>query len=381
MTAYANEIFVLLAWLAITVYVMVNSRKIGYLKAVAYNTRQPLPEVALIIPIRNEEKSLRQALTTLAALDYPNYRVLLMNDGSTDNSAAIIQEFAQTFPHISCCHLDTLPGGWIGKSHALYNGYRQSTEPWLLFTDADVRFEKDSLTKAIQYCLQTGTRHLTILPHICSRSTMVNCVNSFFQLLMHLRYRPWATADASSSAYMGMGAFNLVHRAAYEAIGTHARFALHPNDDLKLGECIKMAGYSQHVLYGQGAIQYEWYRSLEDFINGLTKNAFSSVRYNVALALMSIVGSVLFFVLPVPLMLLSGNGVLQGIGVALLCVQAVLLAWRKGADGRWWYALLMPLSALVIAFIMLRSAMETLYHNGVYWSERFYKLSELKKCR
>lgn len=381
MIVYANGMLVLLVWLLIAVYLLINSRRIGYLKKLRCSNNKPLPEVAIIVPVRNEEENLANALTTLANLDYPSYKVIMVNDGSTDGSAAIMQAFANKYPHIFCYNIQSVPQGWIAKSHALHYGYRQSGAEWLLFTDADVRFKKESLQKAVQYCLRTNAAHVTILPQVRSRSVMVNCVNEVFQILMHLRYRPWATPNASSNAYMGMGAFNLVQRTAYEAIGTHARFALHPNDDLKLGECIKKEGYKQHVLYGQGELGYEWYSSLTDIINGLTKNAFSSVDYSLTKAVLSTLGAIVLFVLPVPLLLLLGSPLLQYVGLGVLCIQAVLLTLRKGAGGKWWYALLVPLAGLIIAFIMLRSALLTLYNNGVYWSKRFYALSELKKCR
>lgn len=379
--AYLNAVLVLLAWLAIAVYLLANSRRIGYLKSVQLTAHFTQPSIALIIAVRNEAKSLRQALNTLIQLQYPHYKIILVDDGSTDDSRLIIEEFAARHNHIEYIPIHALPGGWMGKSYALYQGYLHSSADWLLFTDADVRFSPDSLQKAIGYCQAKGAAHLTVLPYVRSRSWLVNCVNSFFQVLFYIRYRPWATANKNSAASLGMGAFNLVHRDAYEAIGTHARFALHPNDDLKLGAHLKEAGFPQHVLNGKGTISYEWYSSLWGFIDGLTKNAFSSVNYNLASVVMSSLGALLLFVLPVPALLLSGNTLLQLLAAIVLIVQAILMVGRKGVYGKWWYALLIPFSALVIVFIMLRSAALTLLNNGLYWSKRFYRLNDLKKYR
>lgn len=381
MMAYLNAVLVLLAWLAIAVYLLANSRRIGYLKSVQPAVNFPEPSIALIIAVRNEEKNLRQALNTLIQLQYPNYKIILVDDGSTDASRLIIEEFAARYNHIECIPIHALPGGWMGKTYALYQGYLHSSTDWLLFTDADVRFSPDSLQKAIAYCQTTGAAHLTIMPYVRSRSSLVNCVNSFFQVLFYIRYRPWATVNKNSDAFLGMGAFNLVHRDAYEAIGTHTRFALHPNDDLKLGEYLKEAGFPQHVLNGKGTISYEWYSSIGGFVNGLTKNAFSSVDYSLARVVMSSLGALILFVLPVPAFLLSGDVVLQLVAALILLVQAVLMMGRKGVYGKWWYALLIPFSALVIVCIMLRSAVLTLANDGLYWSKRFYRLSELKKFR
>src|SRR5690348_10164674 len=54
------------------------------------------PRVAIIVPARNEEASIEQALTQLLALDYDNYEVIAINDRSTDQTGAIMDEVAKS---------------------------------------------------------------------------------------------------------------------------------------------------------------------------------------------------------------------------------------------------------------------------------------------
>ena len=269
----------------------------------------------------------------------------------------------------------------MGKSHALYQGYRNSTEEWLLFTDADVIFRPDTLTKATNYSTVQQLDHLVLLPQIHSRSGVFNSVLATFKIMFDLRYRPWAAKDPQSGASIGMGAFNLVRRTAYEAAGTHVRFALHPNDDLQLGEHIKSSGYKQDVLYGDEQIQYEWYNSLAAFINGLMKNAFSSVNYSFFKAAFNSVAAVLFFVLPVPVLLFSGVPEQQCMAAIILLSQLTLYLLKPGLHSKWWYILIIPFAASLISFIMLKSAIITTWQRGIYWRDSFYPLSQLKKYK
>lgn len=381
MLFFLNSLLVTIFWVLLTAYLLINSYKIRFLSAIRNGHSLAEPAIAIIIAVRNEEADVEKALSSVCNLDYNNYRLVLVNDRSTDRTPQILENFAQKFSHVSVIHIHELPRGWMGKSHALYEGCRNAKEDWLLFTDADVVFRPDTLSKAINYSINKRLDHLVLLPHIRSRSAVFNSVLATFKIMFDLQYRPWAAKDPNSGASVGMGAFNLVRRTAYEAAGTHRRFALHPNDDLQLGEHIKSAGFKQDVLYGDNQIQYEWYSSLGAFIRGLMKNAFSSVNYSFLKAVINSVAALLFFVLPVPVLLLSGVPQLQCMAAIILISQLALYLLKPALHAKWWYVFTIPFAAAVISYIMLRSAILTLLQGGIYWRESFYPLSELKKYK
>lgn len=378
---FYNSLLVTIFWVLLTVYLLINSYRIKFLHSIKILDSSAEPSIAIIIAVRNEETDLEKALETVCNLKYINYRLILVNDRSTDGTSQILKKFDQKFSHVTVINLHELPNGWLGKSHALYQGYGNSTEEWLLFTDAEVVFKPDTLTKAINYSIQQQLDHLVVLPHIHSRSAVFNSVLATFKTMFDIQYRPWAAKNPHSGASVGMGAFNLVRRSAYETAGTHVRFALHPNDDLQLGECIKSSGFTQDVLYGDDQVQYEWYSSLNEFINGLMKNAFSSVNYSFTKAVISSIGALLFFVLPVPVLLLSGEPQLQLMAALILLSQLALYMLKPALHAKWWYIFIIPFKAAVISFIMLKSAVLTLWHGVIYGRENFYPLSQLKKYK
>jgi glycosyltransferase involved in cell wall biosynthesis len=335
--------------------------------------------VLIIIAVRNEEYALREALTSVCHLNYSNYKVLVVNDRSTDNSGMILLELEAKYDMLRVINVDTLPPGWLGKNHALYIGSRCSDEEYMLFTDADVLYHRDVLNKAMNYCLKNDLDHLTILPGIISPSSMLNPIVLTFIIMLTALQRPWAAKIKTSKASMGVGAFNLVKRQAYDRAGTHKAIAMRPDDDLKLAKYIKASGGASDVLYGQGELQVEWYASVKEFINGLMKNIFSGFDYNFFKAIGGALGALLFFVLPLPVILIFGNYPERILVICMFLFQVILYWKMPGSNGKWWYAFMSIYAGVIIVYVIIKSAVITLYNGGIYWRDTFYSLVELRK--
>ncbi|MEP6585025.1 MAG: glycosyltransferase family 2 protein [Ginsengibacter sp.] len=337
------------------------------------------PSLVIIIAVRNEEYALREALISVCNLRYSNYKVLVINDRSTDNTGNILSELQVQYKHLSVINIETLPPGWLGKNHALYTGSTSSHEDYMLFTDADVVYHKDVLKKAIHHCLKNNLDHLTILPGIISPSSRLNSVIMTFVIMLTALQRPWAAKIKTSKASMGVGAFNLVKREMYELAGTHKAIAMRPDDDLKLAASIKAAGGNADVLYGRKEIQVEWYKSVKEFINGLMKNIFSGFRYNIFLAAGGALGTLLFFVLPIPLVLIFGNNTARILVICMFIFQLILYGNMSGSNGKWWYAFLSIYAGCIMVYIIIKATISNLYNGGIYWRDTFYSLKELRK--
>ncbi|HEY1115694.1 MAG TPA: glycosyltransferase family 2 protein [Chitinophagaceae bacterium] len=373
------SIVLTLAWVIVTVYILVNSRRVRHLKDMD-PASGPLPSLAVIIPVRNEEAEVEAALASVLRLDYPGLQVVVINDRSTDSTPAILQRMAAAHPTLTLLTITELPEGWLGKNHALYRGYCATATEWMLFTDADVLFRPQALRKAMHYVQQQSLDHLVVMPEVTSPSALFKAVMNTFALMLDVRQRPWAVSNLRSSASIGIGAFNLVRRTAYEGGGTHKAYSLRPDDDLKLGEHIKKAGFRPGILYGNGQVSLQWYTSLGQFVRGLMKNTFSVANYNPLLAFGFVLATLVVFVLPIPLSLLWGTkGVLMA-GIILLS-HVTLMSFKPGVKGKWWHGLLLPFAGAVMAYIITASTIRTLRQGGIYWRDHFYPLEELRKQR
>ena len=378
LTAYS--IIITLGWILTTIYLLVNSRKIKYLKSVSPASTIAGPAVAIIIAVKDEEAEVEEALNSVCNLDYDNFKIIVINDRSADRTPQILSKMAERNPAISVITIKDLPGGWLGKNHALYQGYLASSDEWLLFTDADILYGRQALKKAMSYALENKLDHLTALPEITSRSWLFVSVLNTFAVLLETRLQTWNVSNPASKASIGVGAFNLVKRSAYEKAGTHRVISLRPDDDLKLGERIKKAGLRQDVVYGEKEISLQWYTSLHEFVRGLMKNTFAVSNYQLSIAIASAVAIFAIIVMPIPVLLFQGqNGLFMAL--AILVAQILLLLFKRGIHGQWWHALMMPFAGLVMIYIIVKSAIQTIRQGGIYWRSSFYPLDELKKQR
>ena len=121
------------------------------------------PLVSIIVPARNEAPRIRRCLRSLLAQDYPHLEIIVVDDCSVDETGAIARELAQQDPRLTVIRGAPLPSGWMGKAHALHQGYKQSSGEWLLFTDADTEHAPYLLSAAMAHVLKTPAAFATML--------------------------------------------------------------------------------------------------------------------------------------------------------------------------------------------------------------------------
>jgi glycosyltransferase involved in cell wall biosynthesis len=376
LTGYS--ILLTFAWVAMGGYLIFSARKVKFLKDISPLPGLPGPTVAIIIAVRNEEAELETALNSVLHLDYRPVKIIVINDRSTDRTPEILSKMVWENPALLVITVTELPRGWLGKNHALYQGYLASSEEYLLFTDADVIFNRQALTKAMNYVVTGQIDHLAVLPEITSPSVLFRSVMNTFTIMLEMRQRPWDIPNPKSDASIGVGAFNLVKRTAYEKTGTHTAFSLRPDDDLKLGERVKAAGLRQDVVYGNFEISLAWYTSLAQFISGLMKNTFSISNYHWPTAMAMAMATLFVFVLPIPLALFA-EPYGPVLALVILAAQILIMIFKRGTSGIWWHALLIPFAGTIVVYIIVKSAYKTIRQGGIYWRDTFYPLSELKQ--
>ena len=338
-----------------------------------------LPRISMVFAARDEQEKLPFAVQTLSTLSYRNLEIIAVDDRSQDKTPAILDDAARSDRRLRVIHVKELPEGWLGKPHALQKAYEASTGEWLLFTDADVRFAPDALARAMTLVQTRRLDHLTLLFDVDRDGFWETVLLAFFGLAMHLANESHHVSNPNSRAYLGVGAFQLVRRSAYEACGTHKRLAMEVVDDMKLGKILKLGGYRSCVGTGVGFLAVRWQSGFGNLIRGVTKNFFAGVGYSIPLATLAIVAMLLTNFAPF-VGVIFGHGwvrILAGISVAVALLFHVLV--DLGAKISPLYALTHPIGALIFCWMLLRSMIVTLRQGGVIWRDTFYKLADLKK--
>jgi glycosyltransferase involved in cell wall biosynthesis len=337
------------------------------------------PSISLIFAARDEEEKLPGALATLAALDYPQLEIIAVDDRSQDATGRILDEFAATHSRFRVLHVSELPGGWLGKPHALQKAYEASAGAWLLFTDADVQFEPSAIRRAVTLAKQWKLDHLTLFGDMEMHGFWEKTLITFFALAFHISCDPSRVSNPKSRMYVGVGAFQLLRRTTYEATGTHRRLAMEVVDDMKLGKLVKQGKHRSGVGLAQNFVSVRWHAGVGNLLRGVTKNFFAAFGYSLAFAAAALIGMLLLNVAPFV-------GVIFGHGwIRLLCLIAVAIALclHAGVDilsrVSPLYALTHPIGAILFCYMIVRSVTVTLWQGGVSWRGTFYPLEELKR--
>jgi glycosyltransferase involved in cell wall biosynthesis len=337
------------------------------------------PSISLLFAARDEAEKLPAALATLAALDYPRLEIIGVDDRSEDATGRILDDFAAAHARARAIHVRELPPGWLGKPHALQKAYELSQSDWLLFTDADVRFAPDLLRRAVTLAQSRGLDHLTLLGNVEMVGFWEKAVISFFGMGLHLGAEPAQASNPRSRRYMGVGAFQLVRRSAYEAAGTHRRLAMEVVDDMKLGKIIKQAGFRSAAGVAASDLTVRWQAGLGNVVRGVTKNFFAAAGYRIPIVTAQLLGLFLMDILPFAALIFTSGWARIFAGVA----AAIALGFHAGiaiAGGiSPLYALTHPLGALIFSYMLLRSTVITLWRGGITWRGTFYPLDELKR--
>lgn len=338
------------------------------------------PRVTVIVPARNEERSIGQALSRLLALDYRNYEVIAVDDRSTDRTGEIIDSVASTSAgRLRVIHIRELPPGWMGKVHAMWSAARQAEGDWLLFTDADVMFRPDCLRRAIAYAETERADHLVLFPRTIMKRPGEKMMLAFFQLMFVFGHRPWKVADPKAKDHIGVGAFNLVRRSVYQAVGTYDALRFEVVDDMKLGKVVKNAGFRQRNVIGSDLLEIRWAMGARGVVRNLTKNFFAVMSFQSWRAIGFCIAAAILNLMPFVGVFWAHGWARVPYAIALACIFFLYVGMSLYSDVRPWCFLLHPVSSILFIYIMLRSMFLALWNGGVEWRGTRYPLKELKK--
>jgi len=349
------------------------------------------PKVSIIAPARNEEGVLPEALQSFVSLDYPDYEVIVVDDGSTDSTGRIADDFAAnpvSRGRVRVIHNHELPAGWGGKVHALSLAAGLAIGEWILATDADVVFQPKLLGLAVSLALEKDAQLVSLMPEIEMGGFWEKVVLPAFSLLLTFLFPPRLVNRPGFPRAIAAGAFILMRRRDLEDLGGYEAIKNVVIEDLRMAELFKKNGRRIYLAASRGLFHTKMYSGVHEMWEGLSRSAFEGVRYSVAKVLGGVVVGLWVGVLPwiaaVLLLLLrfqSGNYAGSHIALALAlatCLESVLiylpvmLFLRVPVP----YVFTLPLAALFYSGVSLNSMFRSLLGSGVPWKGRKYRPSK-----
>jgi glycosyltransferase involved in cell wall biosynthesis len=369
-----------LVWTSRFIDAVVGMKRVPDLKDAEWDrTPQATPRVSLIVPALNEQEHVEQALTALANLEYPNYEIIAINDRSTDRTGEIMERVARASGgRVRVVHITQLPAGWLGKTHAMWMGAQQATGEWLLFTDADIHFRPDTLRRTMTAVEATEADHFVLLPHLRTGTKGERAMYAFFQLMFVFAHRPWKVHDPKTRDSIGIGAFNLIRRSAYESLGTYAALKMAVVDDMMLGEVVKRRGFRQRCAYGHELIWLHWAHGARGVIRNFTKNFFAAGRYDPLRMVGAGILAAAINLLPFLGLWLAHGWAKLPFALTLASIAGLYVGVTRMQRISWLYFFVHPISTGMFLYAMFRSMFVTLRFGGVVWRGTKYSLAELR---
>jgi Glycosyl transferase family 2 len=373
-------VFGSVVWLANLIYMALNYRHVIFLADLpAEPPADGWPSLAVVFAARDEAGMVDAAALSMLAQDYPGLEVIAVDDRSTDGTGAILDAIARAQERLRVVHVEHLPGGWLGKTHALQLGSDATEARWVLFTDGDVILAPDALKKAVAFAEGQGVDHVTVGPEVPTESVGERVFLSLFGLAFAIGAPFGKVADVRSKVHVGIGAFNLVRLRILRDIGGFRHLALSVDDDMMLAKVIKFAGYRPRLLLGRGSVSVRWQVGLGGMVRGLEKNFFAATGFNLAkvalgASIISCVGIAPFLGL-----VLGPTWARIACGVGIASLAATLGFSSRQSGIAWYYAFAMPLASIALLIALGRSVVLTLARDGVRWRGHHYPLGELKR--
>jgi chlorobactene glucosyltransferase len=342
-----------------------------------------LPFVSIIVPARNEERNIRRCVESLLQQDYEGpFEVIVVDDGSTDATAAILAEIGEHHSkrdRVRVLHLhEQLPQGWAGKPHAIHCGTQLAHGDWLLFTDADTWHAPGALRFATRKARAEQADLLTIsseqeLPGFWNKVMMPLAFMGISML-----YPPRLVNDPRSPVAVANGQFILIRRAVFDIIGGYARPDLRGTllDDRDLGRVVKENGFRLRFDDGRSVLHVRMYNNLNETWRGWRKNAFLGNRGGLPFFIIQLIGLPMITIVPFLLPLLGLFAFRREITIAALAELTPLVAYRLWLNSSlnvpWYYVATHPLAGGLFEGILAQSAWRVVRRKGVDWRGRQY---------
>jgi cellulose synthase/poly-beta-1,6-N-acetylglucosamine synthase-like glycosyltransferase len=377
----------ILFWLAVATVVLFvagfvelarGGRRLKHLHQLPPADPARMPSVSIIIAARNEERGIEPALRSVMNQQGERIEVVVIDDRSDDATGDMLDRMAVGEPRLRVVHVTELPAGWLGKNHALWLGAQAAQGELLLFTDADVVMQPDTVLRAARYLVDEGLDHLPIIPRVVMPGVLLTAFGVVFGIMFSFFTRPWKVRDPRSRAHVGIGAFNLVRADTYRRVGTHRAIAMRPDDDVKLGKLVKKNGGAQELVIGAEMMSVEWYHSVRETVRGLRKNGFAGVDYRLSVVVFATISHLVFIIWPF-LAVWMTDGWTRALYAAAIGIMLLMYAGSAAAQGApVWHGILFPVASAMFIFVVWNATVYALVNRGIEWRGTHYPLDELR---
>ena len=368
-------------WWALAIPMLRGNRRLRGLASAPALADARLPTLTIISAARNEAARVESAVRSLLTQDLPTFELIVVDDRSTDGTGEILDRLATQDPRLRVLHITELPAGWLGKCHALARAAAEAKGDWVLFTDGDVWMASDAARRALSLAKDLEADHLAVSADLDYRSWGERIFIGYFSAMFVASQRPWDAPNPRSKAHIGIGAFNLVRRGAYERAGGHERLRMEVLDDMALGLIVKESGARSWFAFHDGYVRVRWHEGVGGLVRGVEKNAFAALGYRAGATIAAVAFQFTGTLAPFVGWLLPGAWPKVFAVGGLVGLFLLYRGVARNARLAWWDFVLAPAGAALFSYAILRSMAITIARRGITWRDTRYDIETLRRGR
>jgi cellulose synthase/poly-beta-1,6-N-acetylglucosamine synthase-like glycosyltransferase len=384
-------VFVAVSWVVIAIYAAVVAG--WWLRHVLISLTRPLrlyvepadaatirARVSVVLPARNEENRIAGCIETLLRQGAVLQEIILVDDRSEDNTAEVARTAAKGNPRLKILRVTELPDEWSGKAHACQRGAEATSGEWILFADADCRFQPGGLAGALRHAERHKVDLLTLWVGADHRTFWEHMLIPLCGALILYWFPPMTANRTTSSLGYANGQFILIRRREYLRIDGHACAREAVIEDIPLARYAKQMGLRLRTALGPDIVHVRMYTSFSEIYNGWTRIFIGALqrRWKLLASIGSLLGGSLMPSLGGPLAALYV--VLRGWPSAPFILILVVLLWMHflgvySVSYRLWglcrcarrHLWLYPVSVVMVIGILLRAWWWIVTHRPILW--------------
>jgi hopene-associated glycosyltransferase HpnB len=329
------------------------------------------PDVVAVVPARNEADVIERSVGSILAQDYPGaLRVVLVDDGSDDSTAARAATLARAGGRLTILTGRPLPAGWTGKLWAVSQGVEAAGAPaYLWITDADIAHAPQTLRRLVARAEAGGLTLVSLMARLQTGTQAERLLIPAFVLFFDMLYPFAFVNDPKNGMAAAAGGVMLVRREALAAAGGIASIRAEIIDDCALAARLKAQGPIWLGLTRR-SVSLRPYRTVGEIGRMVSRSAYAQLRYSPWLLAGTLVGMLLVYA-AAPLLALLAGGPARWLGVAAWVLMAAsfqpLLRYYRLSP---LWGVLLPLIGAIYTGFTLRSALEVWRGRGGMWKGR-----------
>jgi len=350
------------------------------------NTSKSTPKVSIILPARNEEEFMGRCLESLSEQDYKNYEIIAIDDSSEDSTGKIISQYSKNNPKIIHVSARPKPEGWMGKNWACMEGYRKATGELLLFTDADTKHSKNTVSLAVAHLISFNLDALSAIPKMSTFDFWTKVSLPMISTFLHTRFSALNVNNPSKKTAYFFGSFFIMKKKAYDKIGMHEGVKHEIIEDGALGKKAKDLGYKIKIVRGEHLIDAVWARDRITLWNALKRLMIPLYLQSGKIAIGSFFATLFLLFVPFPIFATSVFLPAETISAKTLCAAsafasfliyvAAIIETKFLLELRLIYALFAPLGGLVVVLGFLSGLLQAKKSSSVSWRGRKYSMKD-----